>query len=119
MTEPRTITLATTDHGDVVLPEPSWCAGHADHLPEERADLAHSGEDVVLQFRGQPLAYAALDQAPFAEHAPRDVQVSVSLTGTAMDAREVYELAAALDRYADQLRDLADELAAILAGGAR
>ncbi|MEU8531576.1 DUF6907 domain-containing protein [Streptomyces parvulus] len=115
-TEPRTVTLATTDHGDVTLPCPSWCAGHNDHRPQYRTDLAHAGPDVVLKFRGRVLSEACLDQAPLAEAASRDVQVSVSLTGTALDARGVYELAADLDTYADRLRDLADQLLVIRAG---
>lgn len=117
MTEPRTVTLATTDHGDVTLTEPSWCAGHACHLPEERVDLAHTGEDVILKWQGKPISYACLDQAPYAEHAPRDVRVSVSLVGQALDARQVYELAAALDTYADRLRTLADQLLVIRTEG--
>ncbi|WP_103542045.1 DUF6907 domain-containing protein [Streptomyces sp. SM1] len=117
MTEPRTITLATTDHGDVTISEPSWCRGHEDHLPEERADLAHNTDDVILKWRGQPLVFACLDQAPYADTASRDVHVSVSLVGQALDAREVYELAAALDTYADQLRTLADQLLVVRAEG--
>ncbi|MCT7357383.1 hypothetical protein N4P33_35365 [Streptomyces sp. 15-116A] len=118
MTELRTITLATADHGDVTLTEPSWCRGHRDHDPETlRVDLAHTSEDVTLQFRGWPIAYACLDQAPFAEVATRDVQVSVSLIGRALDARGVYELAADIDTFADRLRGLADQLASIRAEG--
>ncbi|MFH9038981.1 DUF6907 domain-containing protein [Streptomyces sp. NPDC017966] len=114
----RTVTLPTIDHGPVTIPEPSWCAGHANHRPDtERVDLAHTGEDVTLHFRGQQLAHACLDQAPYAERATRDVQVSVSLTGTALDARGMYELAAALDTYADRLRTLADSLLVIAAEG--
>lgn len=116
MTE-RTVILQTTDHGPVTLVEPSWCCGHQDHLPEERSDLAHTSEDVILKWRGIPLSYACLDQAPYAAVASRDVHISVSLTGTAMDAREVYELAAALDTYADRLRRLADQLLVIRAEG--
>ncbi|MGV9281649.1 DUF6907 domain-containing protein [Streptomyces sp. NPDC003730] len=112
-----TITLPTADHGDVTLPEPSWCAGHADHRPDtERVDLGHSGPEAVLKFRGRVLSVACLEQAPFAAKATRDVQVSVSLAGPALDARGVYELAADLDAYADRLRSLADQLLVILAG---
>ncbi|MFE1845794.1 DUF6907 domain-containing protein [Streptomyces sp. NPDC059515] len=112
MTTPRTVTLATLDHGDVTLPEPAWCAGHTGHRPQYRADLSHSGEDITLTFRGRPLAAACLDQSPFGATG-REVRVSVSLVGQALDARGVYELAADLDRYADQLRGLADQLLVI------
>lgn len=118
MTEPRTVTLHTSDHGPVTLTEPTWCRGHADHDPDTlRVDLAHTGQEVVLRFRGQQLAHACLDQAPYAELASRDVQISVTVPGQALDARGVYELAADLDRFADQLRALADSLLVIRAEG--
>ncbi len=110
----RTITLPTADHGPVTLTEPSWCTGHTGHDPATaRADLAHAGEDVVLTFRGRHLAAACLDQAPHAELTTREPRVSVDLLGASLDARAVYELAAALDTYADRLRDLADQLLVI------
>lgn len=121
-TERRTVTLVTSDHGDVTIPEPSWCAGHADHVPGHRADILHLGPDVTLSFRGHHIADASLAQVPFA--APGDPEigsptpgVSISLIGRALDARGVYELAAALDTYADRLRDLADQLLVIVAEG--
>ncbi|MET8409682.1 hypothetical protein ABZV34_16570 [Streptomyces sp. NPDC005195] len=117
-TEPRTVNLPTADYGAVTLPCPEWCAGHADHRSDtRRADLAHSGPDVVLAFRGQQVSYACLDQAPYADTGPRHPQISLSLIGIALDAGGVYEFAAALDRYADQLRDLADQLDTITAEG--
>ncbi|MFF3891776.1 DUF6907 domain-containing protein [Streptomyces sp. NPDC001812] len=118
MTKPRTVTLTTADHGPVTLPEPSWCIGHPHHDPDTvRADLAHTGEDIILKFRGRPIASACLDQAPHADVASREVRVSVSLLGQALDARGLYELAADLDTYADRLRDLADSLLVIRAEG--
>jgi hypothetical protein len=114
----RTVTLHTADHGPVTIPEPSWCAGHTGHDPETfRADLTHTGPDVVLTFRGRHLAAACLDQATHAELTTREPRVSVDLLGASLDARAVYELAAALDTYADRLRDLADSLLVITAEG--
>lgn len=111
----RTVTLPTSDHGPVTMPEPAWCAGHADHRPDSlRADLLHLGPDVRLTFRGRLLIDAGLVQSPYGiAPAPG---ISVHEVGP-LNPREVYELAAALDSYADRLRDLADQLAAILAGG--
>jgi hypothetical protein len=115
----RSITLPTADHGPVTLPEPSWCVGHETAPGDMRADILHQGHDVPLRFRGYLIGEAALVQAPFAEQTGPEVGVSVSPLGQTLDARGVYELAAALDGYADRLRTLADELTAILAGGAR
>lgn len=119
----RTVTLSTIDHGDVTLPEPSWCVGHADHRPgARRADILHRGPDVAFAFRGEPVMVAALAHSPFitAEAPELDSAtpgISMTPVGRLLDARAVYELAAALDGYADLLRALADELSSVVAGG--
>ncbi|MEH0627879.1 DUF6907 domain-containing protein [Streptomyces stelliscabiei] len=123
MTGPRTITLPTGDFGPVTLTCPAWCAGHADHDPEaERADILHSGPDTVLAFRGAELFTACLVQSPYStssdpELGSRTTGVSVYPPARTLDPVSLYSLAAALDGYADQLRDLADQLAVLLDGG--
>ncbi|MFD8739425.1 DUF6907 domain-containing protein [Streptomyces sp. NPDC059618] len=123
MTELRTITLATSDHGPVTLQEPSWCAGHAHHDPETlRVDLIHAGPSVDLDHRGATLFSAELVQSPYASPSDphlggRTPGVSVHPLGQTLNPIELYSLAADLDRYADQLRALADQLAAIRGGG--
>lgn len=118
MTEPRTITVHTLDHGPVTLPEPAWCiGGHEDG--GHRADILHTGPDVVLAFHGQHITAAGLVQSPYAGDASphlggRTPGVSVSVIGRTLDPAAVYELAARLDGYADQLRDLADQLTEVL-----
>ncbi|MGA5108688.1 DUF6907 domain-containing protein [Streptomyces pseudogriseolus] len=111
----RTITLRTADHGPVTIPEPSWCVSHETLPGDLRADIVHLGPDAVLKFRGRELSTASLVQAPFGDDTTPGV--SVSLLGRTLDARAVYELAAALDGYADRLRDLADQLLVIAAEG--
>ncbi|MGW1000761.1 DUF6907 domain-containing protein [Streptomyces sp. NPDC002520] len=121
--EPRTITLPTSDHGDVTVIEPDWCQGHPNHRPDDlRADIHHSGPDVTLAFRGHHITDACLVQSPFTEIdvpelSSRTPGVSVSVIARTLDPAGLYELAAALDRYADELRALADQLTGILAGG--
>lgn len=120
MSSNRTVTLATEDHGDVTLPEPSWCAGHTHHDPQSvRADLIHSGPEVQLNFRYDTLLSASLVQSPYAGDATpgrggRTPGVSVFPLGDTLDPEQLYDLAARLDGYADQLRGLADRLATIL-----
>ncbi|MFF7754345.1 DUF6907 domain-containing protein [Streptomyces sp. NPDC007971] len=116
-TEPRTVTLPTADHGNVTLTEPSWCTGHVSLPGDLRADILHQGPDTVLAFHGYRIGEAGLVQSPFAESLSRQPGVSVSLLGQTLDPRGLYELAADLDAFADQLRDLADQLTALLAGG--
>lgn len=123
MTEPRTVTLATADHGNVVLPEPSWCAGHADHDPEAmRADLIHAGPAVDCTFLGVILLTAELVQSPYASPSPRYLGgrtpgVSIYPLGKTLAPADLYSLAAQLDAYADRLRDMADQLSTALARG--
>ncbi|GAB2328467.1 DUF6907 domain-containing protein [Streptomyces variabilis] len=124
MSEPRTVTLSTTDHGDVTIPEPSWCAGHAGHIPDPLSDILHCGPPVVFSFRGLEITDACIVQSPFStteipELCSSTPGVSVSVIARTLDPAGLYELAAAFDGYADRLRALADELTAILAGGGR
>ncbi|MCX4972196.1 hypothetical protein [Streptomyces sp. NBC_00620] len=119
----RTVTLATLDHGEITIPEPAWCIGHPNHRPDDhRADILHSGPDTVLAFRGRHITDASLVQSPFStaeipELCSSTPGVSVSVLGLTLDPVGLYELAAALETYADQLRNLADQLDTFLAGG--
>lgn len=121
-TEPCTVTLATADHGPVTLPEPTWCAGHAHHDPATlRVDLIHAGPSVDLVHRGRTLLSAEIVQSPHANSSNphlggRTPGVSLWPLGQTLDPTGLYCLAADLDRYADRLRDLADQLAATLTG---
>jgi hypothetical protein len=122
-TEPRTITLPTADYGDVTLPEPAWCTGHPNHQPDDqRADIHHSGPEVSLIWRGRHITDACIVQSPFTETdipelSSRTPGVSVSVIARTLDPTSLYDLAATLDTYADQLRDLADQLDTLLGGG--
>ncbi|MFH9941319.1 DUF6907 domain-containing protein [Streptomyces murinus] len=123
--QPRMVMLPTSDHGDVILPEPSWCAGHAHHDPESlRADLIHAGPTVECAFLGVPLFCAEIVQSPFAAVdrsllGGQVAGVSVDPLGKTLDPVQLYSLAAVFDGYADRLRDLADRLARVLGGEGR
>jgi hypothetical protein len=115
-TEPRTVTLATCDAGDVILPEPSWCRGHADHRPDtHRVDLDHKGVEHRLTHNGALLWTMFIGQTPYAsrpEHRSPGVYVAQEGYAETHTRIALYDLAAALDAHADQMRALADELAA-------
>ncbi|MFJ8221426.1 hypothetical protein [Streptomyces griseus] len=60
MSTPRTVTVTTTDQGPVIVPEPSWCAGHADQPvdalavtlgPDAVRELAADYETAAAQLR--------------------------------------------------------------------
>ncbi|MFD9255975.1 DUF6907 domain-containing protein [Streptomyces bottropensis] len=115
----RAVTLATVDHGNVTLPEPTWCVGHDDHVPVHRSDLTHYGPETSLAFRGAVLHRVRIGQAPFAKLDTRELcgylvqeEFAVSITPAGLQA-----FADALVCHAGALRHEARKLAAILAGG--
>lgn len=120
-TEPNTVTLPTLDHGVVTLREPSWCRGHVDHRPDSyRVDVDHKGVEHRLTHNGELLWTAFLGQAPYAsrpEHRALGVYVEQGSYAHTLDAAGLYDLAASFEAHADRLRDLADQLAAIVDGG--
>ncbi|MEU9656716.1 DUF6907 domain-containing protein [Streptomyces chartreusis] len=118
----RSITLPTIDHGDVTIPEPSWCAGHAHHDPQAvRDDLVHVGPMQLLIVDEWRLGIAFLFYAPYSgQQQPRAaVHLDYGSGHAGLIPADLYALAAAMDGGADKVRALADQLAAILAGGAR
>jgi hypothetical protein len=103
MSETRTVTVETIDHGAVTLPEPVWCLGrHPDGV--HRVDIWHAGEEVPLLVSTPchglvPLTTATVVQKPFATDA--DPHVAVILDGEAHELTSV------------QVRILADELVSL------
>ncbi|WP_031516804.1 DUF6907 domain-containing protein [Streptomyces sp. NRRL F-5123] len=79
----RTVTINTSDHGPVTIPEPMWCTGH--HRDgAHRSDIHHAGVDHVVTVdspRGRyELLRMALSQWPYGLSAPGNgVYVSVHL----------------------------------------
>ncbi|MGW6263649.1 DUF6907 domain-containing protein [Streptomyces sp. NPDC055085] len=121
MSSHRVVTLLTADRGPVTIPEPAWCLGHAHHDPlTEHADLIHSSPETGLIFRHSVLLAACLVQSPHADVSAtpglggRTPGVSVHPLGETLNPVQLYELASAIDRYADVLRDLGDQLDVIL-----
>lgn len=124
MTAPRTVILQTSDHGEVTLPEPSYCTGHAHHDPETaRVDLTHSGPPVAFTHLGETLLSAQIVAYPCATPGipphlgGRTPGVSIYPLGRTLAPAELYRLAAAVDAYAEHLRDLAGQLDTVLSGG--
>lgn len=115
MSEPRLVTIRTSDHGPVTVTCPAWCT--AQHEQDGyRADILHTGPDAALVFQGHDIGDASLVQSPYTELPGGGLGVSVSLLGQTLDPVALYDFAAVLDRHADQLRDLADQLHTLLAG---
>ncbi|MGW8953048.1 DUF6907 domain-containing protein [Streptomyces sp. NPDC055709] len=61
----RSVTVATSDHGDVVLPEPSWCLG-VHPSGGARSDLSHYGRPAQVTLAdGRLVVDVQLAQFPF------------------------------------------------------
>ncbi|MEV8307844.1 hypothetical protein AB0P36_10895 [Streptomyces flavidovirens] len=77
----RTVTVATSDHGDVTMSEPSWCDG-LHKTGGARSDLTHNGLPLEVAFNdGTVLAYGQLCQWPYSEAASRKPFIAVELGG--------------------------------------
>lgn len=114
------VTVPTADHGDVTLPEPSWCAGG--HPAEGyREDIEHQGVDVRLMVptpcHGSVVAFtASFVQRPFS---PSDARTLVTVEldeWHEFDQAGLDGLAAALVEHAAVLRHMSRELAYLRAG---
>ncbi|MFE2017575.1 DUF6907 domain-containing protein [Streptomyces sp. NPDC059499] len=119
MSAPRTVTVPTLDQGNITITEPAWCAGHDGDQPQFRSDTGHLGAPHRADFDGDELAFAALAQDPFAEHADRSVGVLVEMgqLARALTPAELDGLAAVLVDYAGTLRRLARQLSALRTEG--
>ncbi|MBE8471056.1 DUF6907 domain-containing protein [Streptomyces justiciae] len=118
MSEPRTVTLTTIDHGTVTLPEPDWCAGHPDTRASYKVDISHDGPEHTIAPGGREMFKALLTQAPYSSQ-DRAIGLYIevaNLTGTCTPD-EVEELADDLIAAAVRLRELGLELAEILRRG--
>lgn len=122
MTE-RTVTLATLDHGQITLPEPSWCIGHGD-APQYRVDISHTGPDepLTLSTRTGPAVHltTALEVRPYAcdpflQRPFVGVEIGGDWHPTGLPGLEA--MAARLEAHAEVLRERARQLAALLAEG--
>lgn len=122
----RTVTVVTTDHGPVMIPEPAWCAG-AHPAGYLRSEIAHEGPTISVMAateRGpRPMVFLSLWQDPFPTPACRhsdDVYVAVHLIDGDTydyDVPGLEGLATDLMEAAGKVRRMARRLAA--EGGAR
>ncbi|MEU9215411.1 hypothetical protein AB0D47_02580 [Streptomyces sp. NPDC048376] len=70
-----TVTLQTTDHGEVTTPEPGWCAGHDGEYVGRRSEISHDGNPIeagVVTTRHGPgtIMQAHVSHAPHLEIRP-------------------------------------------------
>ncbi len=116
MTAPRIVTVPTLDRGDVTIPEPEWCVGHAGQLPEYFVDLSHGGPEHHIGPAAAPLFVAMLTQHPHGS-GPRETGLYVDPVRIArtMTPAELDQFAAELVNAAARLRHLARQVAVVRA----
>ena len=124
----KTVTIATTDHGPVTIPEPAWCTGrHPGGHP--RAEIAHEGPQisvtVATEHGPRAALYLSLWQDPFptpvCTHSD-DVHVAVQLIDGDTydyDAPALEGLAVDLLEAAGKVRRMARRLAVEIRGDGR
>ena len=112
----KTITINTSDHGPVTIPEPAWCTGEHPNVAN-RSDIHHSSAEQVVAVgtpRGAyPLLTMALTQWPYGLSAPGNgVYVSVHLADgdPEYDSASLEGLAADLLEAAGKVRRMARRL---------
>jgi len=66
VTAGRTVTVQTSDHGPVILPEPSWCTG-VHSQGGYRSDISHNGRPLEVFLDGEVLVSGQLCQWPHSE----------------------------------------------------
>ncbi|MEV7387588.1 hypothetical protein [Streptomyces sp. NPDC091215] len=118
-TEPRTVRVNVLRTYRATVSEPDWCVGHGDDdAAQFRPDITHFGPEHRLTFNGEELLRVMLAQAPFARKSSRELCAYVEQAGytASLDPASLYDLAAALDSAADQLRDFADQLTTLTSG---
>ncbi|AIV35920.1 DUF6907 domain-containing protein [Streptomyces sp. CCM_MD2014] len=123
MSAGRTVTVRTLDHGDVTVPEPSWCLGRHDQ-DVYRSDIWHEGEEVPLLVttpcHGRvPLLRATVVQKPFATDTAVRLAVGIDGEPHELSSHEVRGLSGELVSLGRGLEWLADRVASFEAGDAR
>jgi hypothetical protein len=109
------VTVQTSDHGPVTVPEPAWCVG--EHVPGGfRVDIGHHSADAVMEFRGHTVLGVLLASYPFADRMPRGPLAVVELDDfqSFTDPADLEELADALTAHAATVRAVAGQLAELL-----
>lgn len=119
MSAPRTVTIRTSDHGPVTVPEPEWCVGR--HLPDEmRVDITHTSKMHGLNIDNSPhgpinLANACLGSEPFTADPRVYVGIEMGSDWLSCDPDEADAVAAGLVEFAATIRRLARQCAALRA----
>lgn len=108
MTSSRTVTVRTSDQGDVTVPEPAWCRGHDDQPVEALVDLTHRGPEQHLGTDDYPVGIAQFTLHPYGTCTPLPgLYIEPAGDAGTLTPAEADLYAAALVEAAAQVRKLA------------
>lgn len=123
MTEPRTVTIPTSDHGDVTTICPPWCTEVMHQAGGYRVDITHTSEDVEVTVPigdDEPvLLLVVLEHVPFSSRLHERVPfISVGVDGEwwPTSPAGLHELADRMADVATQLRQAAEKFAPLVGG---
>lgn len=117
-----TVTVTTTDAGDVVVACPPWCvAGHGYRHAPAKAEITHTSEPVwaladTPEHGPTSLAEAGLVQWPYSDRPQVFLSVETDDGHLEVGPTGAHRIAAALRAHADHIDAMADQLAAMRAG---
>lgn len=113
---PKTVTVEVWRGGQLTMPEPAWCTGHDDALPEHPVDFRHEGVEVPMIVtvggRAVEILSVSLVHDPFAsDDILPQATVDLGADGYRRFTRaELYEFADGLELHAHYLREFAGEV---------
>ena len=113
-----TVTLQTLDHGEITIPEPTWCQGHDGEQVVQRVDVTHVGPTVAGEYAGVEFLPACISWGPFAEQRPEPYPLADVADFPGMNPDELRELASETGLHAGRIYSKANELDRIRRGQA-
>ncbi|MFF2437938.1 DUF6907 domain-containing protein [Streptomyces sp. NPDC058107] len=117
-----TVTVTTTDHGDVTVACPPWCtAEHGYRHPPAKAEITHNSEPAwalvdTPEHGPTSLVEAGLVQWPYSDRAQVFLSVETDDGHLEVGPTGARRIAAALRAHADHIDAMAEQLAAMRAG---
>lgn len=121
-----TVTLQTTDRGEITITEPAWCAGHEGDLVGTLAEISHDGHaitstvDTPLQ-GPETFMQAQITHAPYLEQQPEPhplVYVE-AMAAASFDGPALRTATAKLRDFLTRVDHLAHQIDELTEGGER
>lgn len=121
-----TVTLQTTDHGEITIPEPEWCDGHEDKIIGPIAEISHDGAEIAASIEHEQtgrvkLLCVGLTHAPYltVQPEPHPLAYVEGIDAASFDADGLRRIIAAVRAFLTEAEDVAARLDALAEGDQR